>query len=272
MYAMFRDAALFNQPIGNWNTSNVKTMHGMFQRNRAFNQPIGSWATVGVTDTAYMFEDATAFNHDITGWASNTMGDFSVNMFEGALAWNAIFSRGDSSTNGPARDWTLVSQYCGDNERVETGACVACPSGDDKTGVDTTCGECAEDHYVAAGACVACAAGYVNARRDRVDGGDTGCHTTCDPRISCVIAGPAMKSTGCAGVTIPHGSTCTPTCDPGYAVDSMSVCDINATTCEPTLRAGKCSAPCRDFLCLSAPSAPAARAKVAELRLRREEL
>jgi hypothetical protein len=169
-------------------------------------------------------------------------------------------------------------EYCGEDERVSAGACVACPSGyvnapgDDKNSGDTTCGECAEDHYVAAGACVACAAGYVNAPGDGVDGGDTGCHTTCHPTISCVVAGPAMKSTGCAGVTIPHGSTCTPTCDSGYAVDSVFACDINATTCEPTLRAGKCSAPCRDFLCLSAPSAPAARAKVAELRRRREEL
>jgi len=250
-------------------------MHGMFQRAWSFNQPIGSWTVSQVTDTSYMFESAVAFNHDITGWTRVTTD--STEMFKFAFAWLAIYSR-DTGVDGPASEWSLGSQYCGENERVSAGACVACPSGyvnapgDDKNGGDTTCGECAEDHYVAAGACVACAAGYFNAPGDGVDGGDTGCHTTCHPTISCVVAGPAMKSTGCAGVTIPHGSTCTPTCDSGYAVDSVFACDINATTCEPTLRAGKCSAPCRDFLCLLAPSAPAARAKVAELRLRREEL
>ena len=32
----------FNQPIGNWNTSEVQDMLGMFELNVA-NQPIGGW-------------------------------------------------------------------------------------------------------------------------------------------------------------------------------------------------------------------------------------
>ena len=203
MYAMFRDAASFDQYIGDWPTDAVQNMHGMFQRARRFNQALGDWYTVGVVDTAYMFEDATAFNHDITGWGSNAMFAASENMFRRA-AWNAIFSRDDSSSNGPAAHWALKSQYCGEDKRVESSACVACPSGyhnapgDDKNGGDTACGECAVDHRVSSGACVPCGRdGAYNDRRDRLADGDTTCYDTlpcaADERVSrhvCEPCGP----------------------------------------------------------------------------------
>ena len=174
MEAMFRDAASFDQYVGDWSTGAVQTMHGMFQRARRFNQALGDWDTGKVTDTAWMFELALAFNHDITGWTDVTTD--STAMFNFASAWNAIYTR-DSGTNGPASAWSLGSQYCGEDERVSAGACVACPSGyhnapgDDKTGVDTACGECAVDHRVSSGACVPCE-GYraYNDRRDRLAG------------------------------------------------------------------------------------------------------
>ena len=177
MSGMFYNATKFTRKIGGWDTSSVTNMHGMFQRARRFNQALGDWYTVGVVDTAYMFEDATAFNHDITGWGSNAMFAASENMFRRA-AWNAIFSRDDSSSNGPAAHWALKSQYCGEDKRVESSACVACPSGyhnapgDDKNGGDTACGECAVDHRVSSGACVPCGRdGAYNDRRDRLADG-----------------------------------------------------------------------------------------------------
>ena len=277
MYAMFRDAASFDQYIGDWPTGAVGNMHGMFQRARRFNQALGDWDTAGVVDTAYMFEDATAFNHDITGWGSDAQFAASENMFRRASAWNAIFSRGlDTSTNGPAQHWSLDPQYCGEDERVESNACVACPSGyvnapgDDKNGGDTTCDSryCAEDHYLSAGACVACPTCHANAEGDDTRGG---LDTTCElKKFACDFRRLARKSTACSRL-LERGTTCA-TCDIGYRLDRVFACDVNMTTCERTLRVGKCSAPCRDFLCLSAPSAPAARAKVAELRRRREEL
>jgi hypothetical protein len=47
---MFNDAILFNQPIGKWNTSNVKTFELMFSKARAFNQNINDWDTSKVTN------------------------------------------------------------------------------------------------------------------------------------------------------------------------------------------------------------------------------
>jgi hypothetical protein len=196
-------------------------------------------------------------------------------MFTDASAWNAIYNR-DSGTNGPASAWLLGSEYCGEDEHVSAGECVPCADGyvnapgDDKRNGDTTCDSryCAEDHYLSAGACVACPKCHENAEGDDPRGG---VDTTCEIKIKpCDFRRLARRSTVCSRLLEP-GTTCA-TCDIGYRLDRVFACDMNMTTCESTLRVGKCSAPCRDFLCLSAPSAPAARAKVAELRRRREEL
>jgi hypothetical protein len=149
-------------------------------------------------------------------------------MFEGALAWNAIFSRGDSSTHGPAAVWTLVNQYCGNNERVESGACVACPSGyvnapgDDKTGGDTTCGECAVDHRVSSGACEPCGGNQANDRRDRIADGDTTCYDTLcasDERVSQNACEPCpYPYTNPAGDDARRGDTTCRFCDDDHRV------------------------------------------------------
>ena len=76
----------FNQPIGNWDTSNVTNMLYMFNGAIAFNQPIGSWDVSSVTNMELMFV-GTAFNQDIGNWdVSNvtTMGS----MFKNATSFN----------------------------------------------------------------------------------------------------------------------------------------------------------------------------------------
>ena len=40
---MFRDARLFNQPLGSWNVSKVETIEDMFAGADAFNQDLGAW-------------------------------------------------------------------------------------------------------------------------------------------------------------------------------------------------------------------------------------
>jgi surface protein len=47
---MFYRAKNFNQPIGDWDTSNVKNMVYMFNGAESFNQPIGNWDVSKVTD------------------------------------------------------------------------------------------------------------------------------------------------------------------------------------------------------------------------------
>ena len=57
---MFLDISTFNQPIGNWDVSNVTNMEGMFQcigSNSIFNKPIGNWDVSNVTNMSYMFDD-----------------------------------------------------------------------------------------------------------------------------------------------------------------------------------------------------------------------
>ena len=40
MAEMFYDAKSFNQPLNNWNVSNVKNMAWMFEDASSFNQPL----------------------------------------------------------------------------------------------------------------------------------------------------------------------------------------------------------------------------------------
>jgi surface protein len=58
----------FNQPIGAWDTSQVKDMRFMFTGATSFNQPIGEWDTSSVTDMRGMFYGATSFNQPIGSW------------------------------------------------------------------------------------------------------------------------------------------------------------------------------------------------------------
>ena len=68
MAGMFTDAEFFNQPIGNWDVSNVTTMRYMFFQATSFNQPIGDWDVSNVTTMYGMFYNADAFNQDIGNW------------------------------------------------------------------------------------------------------------------------------------------------------------------------------------------------------------
>ena len=55
MEQCLHDAPSFNQPIGNWDVSNVTDMNGMFDDADAFNQPIGDWDVSNVTNMQVCF-------------------------------------------------------------------------------------------------------------------------------------------------------------------------------------------------------------------------
>ena len=65
---MFRNASLFNQPIGGWNIAKLTSMREMFSSASAFNANIGSWNTVSVTNMHATFRAASSFNQDISQW------------------------------------------------------------------------------------------------------------------------------------------------------------------------------------------------------------
>ena len=53
---MFYKARSFNQPLNNWNVSNVRNMGHMFYYATSFNQPLNSWDVSNVEDMGYMFD------------------------------------------------------------------------------------------------------------------------------------------------------------------------------------------------------------------------
>lgn len=64
---MFRSSA-FNQPLNNWDTTEVTLINNMFQLNSAFNQNISVWNTAKVTNMNSCFASATSFNQNLATW------------------------------------------------------------------------------------------------------------------------------------------------------------------------------------------------------------
>jgi len=62
------EAKSFNQPLDNWDVSNVTKMSCMFYRARSFNQPLNNWNVSNVTNMSWMFYDASSFNQPLNIW------------------------------------------------------------------------------------------------------------------------------------------------------------------------------------------------------------
>jgi hypothetical protein len=68
MTAMFEGARAYNQPMNDWDVSNITTMQNMFldYYKTEFNQPLKDWEVSKVTNMNGMFLGAAAFNQSLT--------------------------------------------------------------------------------------------------------------------------------------------------------------------------------------------------------------
>ena len=68
MSKLFLDAHTFNEPLNNWDVSNVTNMHAMFDNAYDFNQPLNNWEVGNVTDMSEMFSSMEASSVQPTYW------------------------------------------------------------------------------------------------------------------------------------------------------------------------------------------------------------
>merc|ERR1712071_493457 len=105
MYAMFRYATDFNQPLNNWDVASVTFMDSMFRDATDFNQPLDDWNVTRVVLMGYyndygnygMFKDATNFNQPLDDWDVSSVTDM-YKMFDGASNFNQCLSSWASKT------------------------------------------------------------------------------------------------------------------------------------------------------------------------------
>ena len=83
---IFQDCSSFNQPIGNWDVSNVTNINYMFVRS-PFNQPLNNWDVSSVVNMVGVFFQASSFNQDISDWDVSNVTNMSY-MFYNAFDFN----------------------------------------------------------------------------------------------------------------------------------------------------------------------------------------
>ena len=65
---MFDNAKSFNQPLNNWNVSNVTSISTMFRYASSFNQPLDNWDVSNVEYMNSVFYEAESFNQNLESW------------------------------------------------------------------------------------------------------------------------------------------------------------------------------------------------------------
>ena len=109
MRSMFGSAYDFDQPIGDWNVSNVEYMDDMFSFASRFNQPIGDWNVSNVRSMGVMFRNAHLFNQPIGDWNVSNVSNME-SMFNQAYNFNQPIGNWDVS-NVRSMDYMFDRAY-----------------------------------------------------------------------------------------------------------------------------------------------------------------
>jgi surface protein len=96
MQAMFKDCVNFNQPLDGWNVSQVTNMEAMFKDCVNFNQPLDEWDVSRVTNMKEMFKVCKKFNERLDGWDVGEVTNMET-MFKGCVNFNQPLNRWDVS-------------------------------------------------------------------------------------------------------------------------------------------------------------------------------
>lgn len=67
MYATFFSMS-FDQPLDKWDTGKVKTLNQTFSGNKSFNQPLDNWDVSNVTNFLSTFYNTDSFNQPLSSW------------------------------------------------------------------------------------------------------------------------------------------------------------------------------------------------------------
>ncbi|WP_327138676.1 BspA family leucine-rich repeat surface protein [Mycoplasma sp. HU2014] len=73
MWAVFKDAEIFDQDISEWNTSAVSNMEEMFSGAKKFNKNLNSWKVYNVTSMNSMFDSALEFDQPLNNWDTRNL-------------------------------------------------------------------------------------------------------------------------------------------------------------------------------------------------------
>ncbi|WP_105053162.1 BspA family leucine-rich repeat surface protein [Psychrosphaera saromensis] len=96
MSSMFSGSDAFNQPLNNWDVSNVRDMKKMFSGAVSFNQPLNNWDVSSVIDMNAMFFYAPVFNQPLNSWNVSNVTNMQ-GMFSSALGFNQLLGDWDIS-------------------------------------------------------------------------------------------------------------------------------------------------------------------------------